>query len=191
MAKPERRDPEKERFWRKTIVDYHASGLGQAEFCRQRGINVNSLNAWARIIRARDAENVALQKKANKQKRNGEHYWFRILDDWQQSGLPLNDFARRKKINYRTLLRWKQKLLPELTGAPTQAKEAPLARENVNDFVPVQIIDEQRSPKSNFQSTEKTVAIEIVMRSGHVIRIPQDCRPELLSSLLAAIEDNS
>ena len=65
MSKPERRDPEKEKFWRRTLLEYRSSGLGQTEFCRQRGVNVNSLNAWARILRARDGEEMKSKSRTS------------------------------------------------------------------------------------------------------------------------------
>lgn len=51
-----KRDAEKEAYWRKVLMQWSHSGLSQAEFCRQQGLNANTFSSWKTIIQERDAE---------------------------------------------------------------------------------------------------------------------------------------
>lgn len=56
MARPHRRDPDKERFWR-TLLELHStSGLSVRDFCQQHHISEANFYAWRREIRLRDQE---------------------------------------------------------------------------------------------------------------------------------------
>ncbi len=57
MSKP--RDPAKERFWRHTLEQFHASGLSVAAFCRLHHLPPGSLYAWRRTLADRDRQAAA------------------------------------------------------------------------------------------------------------------------------------
>ncbi len=59
MSKP--RNPAKERFWRHTLEQFHASGLSVAAFCRLHHIPPGSLYAWRRTLADRDRETAAAE----------------------------------------------------------------------------------------------------------------------------------
>lgn len=41
-------DPEKANFWREHVAKWRASGLSQAEYCRQSCVSIKSLGYWKR-----------------------------------------------------------------------------------------------------------------------------------------------
>ena len=56
MPKPERRDPAKEKYWRRLLRQWQRSGLTGRDFCAERGLNEPSFYAWRREIARRDQE---------------------------------------------------------------------------------------------------------------------------------------
>ena len=58
-AKHGRRDAEKEQYWRGVFEAQGASGKTVLEFCREKGLNANSIDGWRRELRMRDSEKAA------------------------------------------------------------------------------------------------------------------------------------
>ena len=56
MSTTKQRDPGKEQYWRRIVSQWHNSGLGIAQFCRQRGLSAASFYAWRRTLAQRDAQ---------------------------------------------------------------------------------------------------------------------------------------
>ena len=56
MAKPQLRDPQRERFWRRTFRSWRAGGLGVRAFCAERGLAESAFHFWRQELRRRDAE---------------------------------------------------------------------------------------------------------------------------------------
>jgi cytochrome P450 len=56
MAKPERRDPAKEAFWRRMLVRFGRSNSTVGDFCFEHGIGEANFYAWRREIARRDRE---------------------------------------------------------------------------------------------------------------------------------------
>ncbi len=54
----QRRDPKRERFWRRTIQAWARSGDTIRGFCSQRGLSETGFHAWRRELRKRDRERV-------------------------------------------------------------------------------------------------------------------------------------
>ncbi|MGH9436972.1 MAG: IS66 family insertion sequence element accessory protein TnpA [Terriglobia bacterium] len=63
MPRAGERDIAKEQQWRQIVADQQASGLGVAEYCRQKGIIVGPFYEWNRKIRERDAEQSASNRR--------------------------------------------------------------------------------------------------------------------------------
>lgn len=59
-----KRDKKKEQFWRQKLALLAASGLTQAEFCRQNGLNQNTLSWWKRTINKLDAKASSTRARA-------------------------------------------------------------------------------------------------------------------------------
>lgn len=56
MAKPERRDPAKERFWRGILERWLRSGWTARDFCLEHDLSEANFYAWRREIARRDQE---------------------------------------------------------------------------------------------------------------------------------------
>ena len=56
MPKPERRDPAKEKFWRRMLRLWKRSGQTGRDFCADHGLGEPSFYAWRREIARRDQE---------------------------------------------------------------------------------------------------------------------------------------
>ena len=56
MAKPERRDPDKEKFWRRMVQRWQRSRWTARDFCEEHGLSEASFYAWRREIARRDQE---------------------------------------------------------------------------------------------------------------------------------------
>lgn len=56
MPKPERRDPAKERSWRRLLRLWKRSGQTGRDFCATHGLSEPSFYAWRREIAQRDQE---------------------------------------------------------------------------------------------------------------------------------------
>ena len=54
--KQRRRDPEKERSWRRTFKDWRRSGLSVREFCDWNSLSEASFYSWRRELAKRDRE---------------------------------------------------------------------------------------------------------------------------------------
>jgi transposase-like protein len=48
-----RRNPERERYWRRLIREQQASGLGISAFCREHEVSLSSFFQWRRKLRER------------------------------------------------------------------------------------------------------------------------------------------
>ena len=51
-----KRDPERERRWRRTIEEWTRSGKTAKQFCHERELSVNALYSWRRELRRRDEQ---------------------------------------------------------------------------------------------------------------------------------------
>ena len=56
MAKPELRDPARERFWRTTLSAWRTSGLSVREFCGRRDLTETAFYFWRKELLRRDGE---------------------------------------------------------------------------------------------------------------------------------------
>ena len=55
----QRRNPDREAFWRKTLSDRLQSGLSIRAFCEREGLSEPAYHYWRRELKKRDAENTA------------------------------------------------------------------------------------------------------------------------------------
>ena len=56
MPRGHRRDPKRERFWRRTIKDWAGSRETIRGFCAKQGLTDTAFHAWRRELRKRDGE---------------------------------------------------------------------------------------------------------------------------------------
>lgn len=181
VRNPERRDPVKEKFWRKNLSEYRRSKLGKEEFCREQGLSIAAMNWWMRELRIRDEEVPGVVGNVKRTAaRSGESHWSEVLSDWQEGGLTLEQFARGRKLNLRALNYWKNKLLPS-EGLDSGAT---IKEESVS-FIPVHLVDQQ--PTSLSSESESRV-LEIVLKCGRLIRVGPNFQPEFLRAVVLAVE---
>lgn len=56
MSAQGKRDLTKEKFWRRALQRFAASGKTRAQFCAEEGLAVHAFDYWSRVILERDAE---------------------------------------------------------------------------------------------------------------------------------------
>jgi hypothetical protein len=56
MPKPERRDPTKEKYWRRILAQWQRTGWTGRAFCAHHGLSEASFYAWRREIARRDLQ---------------------------------------------------------------------------------------------------------------------------------------
>ena len=55
MPKKGESDPVKEKFWRRQISDFAASGMTLRDFCRSRGLSDKNFSNWRKRLSLKDA----------------------------------------------------------------------------------------------------------------------------------------
>ena len=103
--------------------------------------------------------------------------WAKRVEAWSRSGLSGRDYAERAGVNANTLKYWKRMLRLECDGgAPVRAEREP---ERVS-FV------ELVSKASPHASTEAP-AIEVVLGSGAIVRVPSSFDDGTLRRVIAIV----
>lgn len=59
MSRGNPRDPRKERFWRRAVLQWRKSGLSIRDFCRQQQLSEPNFYAWRALIARRNTEKLA------------------------------------------------------------------------------------------------------------------------------------
>jgi len=101
----------------------------------------------------------------------------RVLARWQRSGLTLREFGQRRGIPLSTLTWWRQVF--RRAGEPVDAAPKSAA---ASDAV---VFTEVRLPAS--VPTTPPV-LEVVLRTGHVLRVPAGADTETLQRVLQALQ---
>jgi transposase len=98
--------------------------------------------------------------------RESAETWRRRVEEWKSSGIALDEFIKQSGLKPRTFRWW----IAELRRRDRESKrEAPT-------FVPVTVATRAPAP-----------AMELVLRNGHVLRVPADFDPASLRRLIAAV----
>jgi len=100
-----------------------------------------------------------------------EGTWRDRVTRWKASGLNVRAFCRAEGLSEPSFYSWRRTIAE---------RDAALAAPNAPAFVPVHVLPATSPP-----------ALELVLRSGHVLRIPHGCDPEQLRAVLAALEGSS
>ncbi len=142
MPSAGQRDAAKERHWRQVLVDWEATGLSGAEYCRDKQLPYTQFSDWRKRLRKLDAE----VKNRNRHRR--------------ATAIPQGMTIR----------------LPH--QKPQRSVE----------FAEVQVVD--RDPQSAAVPTEKdATTLEVVFPSGVRLRLAAGCPTDLLSSVIALLEN--
>lgn len=97
-----------------------------------------------------------------------EQTWRDRVTRWKASGLSVRDFCRSEGLSEPSFYSWRRTIAQR--DAATAAPNAPA-------FVPLQVRPDTAPP-----------VLELILRSGHVLRIPPSSDPEHLRAVLAALE---
>ena len=162
---------------RAIIARWRASGLSQAEFCRQEGVAEWSLSLWKCRQERRDGITVTAKAARNSSsqrlRQSREKHWRGVLLAFEQSGLSVTRFCRENGINQGTFKRWRSELVSQAPASNPAPKS--------NPFVPVQI-----RPQAQQQITDEW--LDVVLPGGSLIRVTERTPPQLLMKVLKTLE---
>jgi hypothetical protein len=101
----------------------------------------------------------------------------RVLARWERSGLSLREFGQQRGIPLRTLTWWRQvfRRAGELVDAAPKSAPA-------SDAV---VFTEVRRPAT---VPTPPPGLEIILRSGHLLRVPASADTETLQRVLQALD---
>ncbi len=109
-------------------------------------------------------------------------YWQRLVAAWEKSGLSQAEFCRRRKVKAVNFGWWKRKLGSMSkshpgTGRSGSTRTGSSPRSAKPQFVEFRMTDAAGAS-----------AYEVVLRSGRVLRLPQDFDPAVVAQLVVAVE---
>lgn len=117
----------------------------------------------------------------------GTRYWHEeharvVLDAWASSGESMAAFARRHELTVQRLRWWKRWLMPTTTASATDEGDALGVT-----FLPVHVVDHQvvSEPVVGVSTAER---LEVVVRGGRVIRVPDAFEPRTLARVVQTLE---
>lgn len=174
MRKPRSIDLQKERNWRKILLEFQSSGLPFKKFCAYKGLSPNTFQYWKKRLRERDEARGVQSTVRKGDNRPSEfeaksEYWRSILDALQKFSGSQREFCRQNGIASGTLDQWRKRLNspvePENEREPESNVRTPL-------LVPVRLSDDAASkpiiPPSPFEEPR----IEIVLKDGNRLLVP-------------------
>ena len=107
--------------------------------------------------------------KAQKSGTDQQQFWRMVLETFQSSGLSVRRFCKQEGLSEASFYGWRKKL--------TASAKPVVGDDQVQPEAFIQIPIPQ--PASN--------CLELVLVSGHVLRIPSDIQREFLSHVLSAL----
>jgi hypothetical protein len=108
----------------------------------------------------------------------------RTLAQWERSGLTLKEFGRRRGMAASTLSWWRhvfRRTNKPTSGAPQRRgrRISPSGRRSATAFTEVPLVA---------SALAAPAIVEIVLRSGHVVRVPLGVEVARLRAVVAALE---
>lgn len=183
MKAPSRQGKTKEMFWRKVLARFAESGLTQAGFCKQEGLNTSNLSWWKREVASRDIA-VRNTRKTLRRKQYDDPkvmYWRTTIARFNSSGLSKDDFCAREGIKAQAFSWWRGEL-SRRDSEKRQAVALPLVTPG-EMFVPLRLAE--REPV-------QPVALvfgEVDILSG-TVRIFDTATVEPLAALVRALKES-
>jgi hypothetical protein len=116
----------------------------------------------------------------SKRKRYRASEWPSLLEQWSRTGESAERFAAKLGISVVTLSRWQRQVAEGKSGT-TVAGSSPTSKADASRslFTPVQVV---RAPRA-----ESAGLVEVVTRSGCVLRVHGPVDEETLASVFAAV----
>lgn len=100
-----------------------------------------------------------------------ERFWRRMLRQWQRSGMSVRAFCRTHELAEPSFYFWRSNL------AERDRQRTEPAAEATGLFAPVRLVDHASSP------------LEVLCRSGQVVRVNAAFDPAVLRAVVAALEE--
>jgi transposase-like protein len=107
---------------------------------------------------------MSIEKQSDIEQRK---FWEMAIETWQSSGIPVRQFCRQEGLSEPSFYSWRRKLRAD----KPKHKPAP------SDFVEVSLPDPGSSP------------LELVLKSGNVLRISSSTDKELLSRVIGVLHE--
>ena len=110
--------------------------------------------------------------KAVKSDTDQKQFWQMVLETFESSGLSVRQFCRQEGLSEASFYAWRKKLSKsQMSGTGNgQAPPEPAS------FIQVPVIQSESS------------CLELVLASGHVLRIPSDVQHAFLTDVLSAVK---
>ncbi len=101
------------------------------------------------------------------------NHWAKLVESWKRSGLSQVEFCRRRGVKAVTFAWWKRQLQGPGGHAPKRGRSG----KGPGPFVEVRLA-----------GASSSWAYEVVLAGGRSIRVPSQFDPQILSSLITAVE---
>jgi hypothetical protein len=108
--------------------------------------------------------------KAKKADTDQRQFWAMVLDTFKSSGLSVRQFCQQEGLSEASFYSWRKRLS---THQKPDTHKAPLQPE---PFIQVSM------------PPVKSGVLELVLSSGHTLRIPSDMDPEFLTGVLSCVK---
>lgn len=115
------------------------------------------------------------------------------VKEFLASGLTANEFCRQQGISNSTFSVWRKKLAPsKIASRNTKINQRSSAKASAAlDFVPVTIVEPSASkhcePTLQQLKGHSSLAMEMILPSGGLIRLTSNCPTSFLTAALAAL----
>jgi hypothetical protein len=101
--------------------------------------------------------------------------WANRLQRFRQANISAAQFCLNEGISKANFFKWKRRLSQEKPATHT--------------LVPIALTPSQTAPRTSSTAAAASAAIELVMSSGHLLRLPTDYSPQQIAQLVVAIEE--
>ena len=95
-----------------------------------------------------------------------EHRWRNLIDQWKRSGVSVSAFCIDQGVSESSFYAWKRELAARARAATATTPPTPT-------FIPVRVAP--------------SATIEVVLKSGVVVRVPTGAEPLAVAQLVAAL----
>jgi hypothetical protein len=120
-----------------------------------------------------------------------ERFWRTTLSEWTTSGLNIRDFCRRHRLSEPSFYAWRREIAARdgtpvappavatrRSSTPSRPRSAPARRSSTPaprpSFVALRVVPDR--------------PLELVLRTGHVLRVPPGYDADHLRAVVAALE---
>lgn len=108
--------------------------------------------------------------KVKKADTDQQQFWAMVLETFKSSGLSVRQFCKQEGLSEPSFYSWRKRLSTHQN--PDTHKEPP----QPDSFIQVSM------------PTAKPIVLELILASGHTLRIPSDINREFLTDVLSAMK---